>query len=248
MIHRQLQKLLPVVILGSKLKLSLQANTFVRVYAHCLLQCKQGNLRFRLIINSQGFDPVRLDACFIRVERGGRAFACAIPHQTKEVAVDLEKLFDKLQVAYRSERLTETHAHFSGEQALLIRHALLRGFFLAHRDLGTACSASEELQWQRCTDVDRVITAVDFFESTKSQGRVLPQASLRHISARHGDLLTLRQQGGVGSQGPRYEVRLGNSTLEIEEITRWPGLDILRGERQRTCQRHRHQRPQSISK
>jgi len=241
MIHRQLQKLLPVVILGSKLKLSLQSDNLVRVYAHCLLQCKQGNLRFRLIINSQGFDPVRLDACFIRVERGGRAFACAIPHQTKEVAVYLEKLFDKLQVAYRRERLTETHAHFSGEQALLIRHALLRRFFLALRSLRAAGAAPEELQWQRSTDVDRVIAAVYFFQSTKRQRRVLPQASLRHFSARHGDLLPLRQQGGIGSQSPRYEFRLGDSTLEIEEVTRWPGLDILRGERQRTCRRHDRQ-------
>ena len=79
-------------------------------------------------------------------------------------------------------------------------------------------------------------------------GRVLAQASLGHITFRHGDLLTLRQQGEIGSEGARYEFRLGNSTLEIEEITCGPWRDLLRAERQRTCQRHRHQRPQSISK
>src|SRR5258708_12640780 len=135
MIHRQLQKLLPVVIVGSKFKLPPQPNNFVRVYAHCLLQSKQGNLRLRLIINSQGFDPLRFDACFIRVERGGRAFACTILRQSKEIAIHLEKLFDKLQVSYRSERLTEAHAYFSGAQAPPVPDALLPASSLPPRNL-----------------------------------------------------------------------------------------------------------------
>ena len=241
MIHRQLQKLLPIVVLGSKFKSSLQPDRLLGVYTHRFLESKQGNLRFRLIIDSQGFDPVRLHASFIRVEPGGRAFACTILHQSKKIPIHLDKLFDEHQVAYGSESLTEAHANLSGEQALVIRHTLLRDLFLVLRDLRAPRTTSEEFQWQRSPDINRVVPSIYFFQSTKSQRGVLPEASLRHLSVRHGDLLTPRQQGGIGSQSTRYEFRLGDSTLEIEEVTRWHGLDILRGERQRTCQRHHRQ-------
>jgi len=68
-----------------------------------------------------------------------------------------------------------------GEQALVIRHALLRGFFLVLRDFRRRGTASEELQWERALDVNRVIAAIHFFQSTKSQRRVLPETSLRYV-------------------------------------------------------------------
>src|SRR5580704_2463079 len=134
MIHCELQKLLPVIILRSRFKLSLQPNHFIRVYAHRFLESQHGNLSLRLILNSQRFDAVYLNARFIRIERRGGAFACTILHQSKEIAIQLEKLFDKLEIAYGSECPSEAHAYFSGEQALLVRDALLRGGFFTRGD------------------------------------------------------------------------------------------------------------------
>src|SRR6266481_7512201 len=142
-----------------------------------------------------------------------RSLACTILHQSKKISINLEKLFDKRQIAYRSESLTEAHPNFSGEQALVIRHALLRGFFLGFGDLRATRAAPEELQGERSPYVDRVVPSIHFFQSTKSQRRVLPEARLRHISFRHSDLLTFRQQGWIGSQGPRDEFGLRHSSL-----------------------------------
>src|SRR5260370_37002645 len=110
---------------------------------------------------------------FIRIERRGRPFAYTILHQSKEISIDLEKLVDKHQIAYRSQSLTKAHPYFSVQQALLIRHALLRSFFLVLRDLRATGTASEALQWQRSADVDPGISAIPCSASTDSQQRDL---------------------------------------------------------------------------
>src|SRR5258708_24424990 len=216
------------MVLGRKFKRPLQPDSLLRVDAHCFLESKQGNLCLGLVINSQRFDAVRLDTNFIRIECRDRSFACPILHQSKEISIHLEKLFDKPQIPYRSESLTEAHANLSREQALPVRHALLRDLFLVLRDLRATRTASEELQWQRSPDINRVVSSIHFFQSTESQRRVLPEARLRHISFRHSDLLTFRQQGWIGSQSPSYEFFLSDSPAGIEKITRGPRVGLLR--------------------
>src|SRR5260370_7608307 len=100
------------------------------------------------------------------------------------------------------ESLAEAHGNFWDEQAPGIRHAVLRDLFLVLRDPRAPRATSEELQWQRSLDINRVVPSIHFFQSTESQGWVLPEARLRHISFRHSDLLTFRLQGGIDSQSP----------------------------------------------
>jgi len=125
------------------------------------------------------------------------SFARTILHQSKKISIHLEKLLDKPQIAYGSESLTEAHANLSGEQALPVGYALLRDLFFVLRDLRATRAASEEFQWERALDADRVVVSIHFFQSTESQRRVFPEARLCQISFRHGDLLTFRQQGGL---------------------------------------------------
>jgi hypothetical protein len=213
---------------GRKFKRALQPDRLLGSYAHRFLESKQGNLCLGLIIYSQRFDTIRLDARFIRIERGDRSFACTILHQSKKISINLEKLFDKPQIAYRSESLTEAHANLTAEQPLPIDHALLRGFFVVLRDLRATSTAPEEFQWERSPYVNRVVPAIHFFQSAKSQGWVLPEARLRHISFRHSDLLTFRLQGGIDSQSPSYEFFLSDSPAGIKKITGGPRVSLLR--------------------
>src|SRR5260370_28605426 len=99
-------------------------------------------------------------------------------------------------------------------------HTLLRGVFLILGDFRATGTASVEFQRQHATDVEAVIPSIHFLESTKSKRWVLTQVSLRHVPFRHSDLLTLRQQRGVGRQGSRYEVRFSDSLLKVKKITR----------------------------
>src|SRR5258708_18882437 len=92
-------------------------------------------------------------------------------HQSKKISIDLEKLVDKRQIAYGSKSLTEAHPNFSGEQALVIRHALLRGFFLALRDFRPTRTASKQRQPERAPTDNPLIAAIHFSQATSSQPR-----------------------------------------------------------------------------
>src|SRR6202030_1856828 len=156
------------------------------------------------------------------------SFPNPIFHELQEVSIHLKKLLNKHQVAYRGKSLTKACAYFSREQALLIGNALLGGVFLVLRNLGTAGAASIEFKGKRSRDTDGVIVAFHFLESAKHQGWVFVQVSLGYIALGHLNLLSLSRQHGIGSQGSRHELCLGDSLLEIKKIACGPGLNLLR--------------------
>src|SRR4051794_12029583 len=110
MLFRQLEELLLVIVMASEFQRPLQPDGLLRVNAHRLLECKQGNFGLRLIIDSQALDTVHLDTCFVRLKRGGCPLTNPVLHQSKEVPVDLEKLLDKQQIAYGSESSSKARA------------------------------------------------------------------------------------------------------------------------------------------
>jgi hypothetical protein len=71
------------------------------------------------------------------------------------------------------ESVSEAGTHFSGEQTLLICHTLLRRVFFTLGNFRAAGAAPVGFQWQRSTDVELVVTAIHFFEPTKSERWIL---------------------------------------------------------------------------
>jgi len=122
-----------VIVLGSKFKRPLQPDRFLRVYAHRFLESKQGNLCLRLIVNAQRFDALDLDTRFIRIERRAAPSRTRSSISRRKSRLTWRRCSTNIRLRIGSERLTEAHSNFSAKQALLIRHALLRGFFLVLR-------------------------------------------------------------------------------------------------------------------